>query len=95
MAQRLCEHLAAHAAIHFADVTGTTWAAVATLLIEQVRASGHDLIRVDDGDAEGFQRWQADWYHPRGNFSLLLGFRAPKDVEVSWRTDDATFTAQR
>lgn len=90
--QKLCEELAAQAASRFADLTGTTWSTVGTSIVEQLRGSGHDLSSFDD--AEGFQEWQATWHHPRGTFSLFLSFRAPTSVEVTWKTDDATFSAR-
>lgn len=90
--QKLCEELATQAASRFADLTGTTWATVGTSIVEQLRASGHDLSSFDD--AEGLQEWQATWHHPRGTFSLFLSFRAPTSVEVTWKTDDATFSAR-
>ena len=89
--QKLCEELAAQAAGSFADLTGTTWSTVGTSIVQQLRASGHDLMSFDDG--EGLQEWQATWHHPRGTFSLFLSFRAPASVEVTWKTDDATFCA--
>jgi hypothetical protein len=89
--QRLCEALAAEAALRLADLTGTTWTAVATSIVADVRATGHDLIALDHTDE--LRQWQATWYHPRGTFSLLLSFRAPRHVEVTWQTDDATFSA--
>jgi hypothetical protein len=92
LVQRLCEQLAAESARRFVDLTGTTWLAMATAIVSEVRASGHDLIPLDE--EEGTRQWQATWYHPRGTFSLLLSFRAPRTVEVSWRTDDATFSAR-
>jgi hypothetical protein len=90
-AQELCQALATQAAKGFSDLTGTSWRSVASSFVEQLRASGHDLSNVEDG--EGLQEWQATWYHPRGTFSLVLSFRAPASVEVTWKTDDATFTA--
>jgi hypothetical protein len=90
-AQELCEQLAADAARRLADLTGTTWTAVAKAIVAEVRASGHDLVSLDD--TEELRQWQATWYHPRGTFSLLLSFRAPGSVEVTWQTDDATFSA--
>jgi hypothetical protein len=90
--QRLCEDLAKQAAKRFADLGGTSWEAMGTSIVEQLRASGHDLSSFDD--SEGIREWQATWYHPRGTFSLLLAFRAPAGVEVTWKTDDATFSAR-
>ena len=90
--QGLCEELATLAAKRFQDLTGTSWREVGEALIEQLRASGHDLSNFDE--AEGAQDWQATWHHPRGTFSLFLSFRAPSQVEVTWKSDDATFTAR-
>jgi hypothetical protein len=42
-----------------------------------------------------YQEWLATWHHPRGTFSLLLAFQAPHAVEVTWKTEDTTFTARR
>ncbi len=89
IAQALCDELANVAATRFKDLAGTTWDQVGTSLVEQLRASGHDLRNFDSG--EGLQEWHASWHHPRGNFSLFLSFRAPSSVEVSWKTDDATY----
>ena len=91
--QQLCDELATVAADRFSDLTGTTWQAVGTSLAEQLRAIGHDLTNFDE--APELQEWQATFYHPRGTFSLLLVFRAPYAVEVTWRTDDWTYTASR
>jgi len=90
--QQLCQELAAQAASSFADLTGTTWSTVGNSIVNQLRASGHDLSSFDD--AEGLQEWQATWHHPRGTFSLFLPFRAPASVEVTWKSDDATFSAR-
>ena len=90
--QGLCEALAAEAARRFVLATNTPWVAVATSIVADVRASGHDLVSLDDtGDV---RQWQATWYHPRGTFSLSLSFRAPGSVEVTWQTSDATFVAR-
>jgi hypothetical protein len=91
--QKLCDELATLAAERFSDLTGTTWQAVGTSLAEQLRAIGHDLTNFDESPE--LQEWQATFYHPRGTFSLLLAFRAPHSVEVTWRTDDWTYTASR
>jgi hypothetical protein len=91
--QALCDELATLAAERFSDLTGTTWQRTGLAIAEQLRAAGHDLTSFDES-AE-LQEWQASWHHPRGNFSLLLSFRAPYSVEVTWRTDDAAFTARR
>jgi hypothetical protein len=91
--QALCDELATIAADRFSDLTGTTWQRAGTDLAQQLRAAGHDLMNLEDD--VGLQEWQATFYHPRGNFSLLLSFRAPYAVEVTWKTDDATFTALR
>jgi len=90
--QRLCVELAAELANRFDRLRGTPWSDAATSIVGQLRTSGHDLISIDDAD--GFRRWEAVWYHPRGTFSLLLGFRPPASVEVTWRADDTTFTAR-
>lgn len=90
--QQLCEELATQAASRFADLTGTTWATVGHAIANQLRASGHDLSSFDE--SEGLQEWQATWHHPRGTFSLFLSFRAPASVEVTWKSDDATFSAR-
>jgi hypothetical protein len=90
--QALCEELAKQAASRFADLTGTTWAEVAAAIVAQLRASGHDLHNFDDG--EGVSEWQATWHHPRATFSLFLCFRAPASVEVTWKADEATFSAR-
>jgi hypothetical protein len=89
--QQLCDELAELAASRFRDLTGTTWETVGTAIAAQLRAIGHDLQAVEE--AEGFQEWQATWYHPRGTFSLLLQFRAPSSVDVTWQTESATFAA--
>jgi hypothetical protein len=91
--QQLCDDLATLAAGRFRDLTGTTWQTAATALAQQLRTLGHDLMSMDESD--GHQEWQATWHHPRGTFSLLLSFQAPCAVEVTWKTDDATFTARR
>jgi hypothetical protein len=91
--QQLCDDLATLAAERFGDLTGTTWPAASAALAQQLRALGHDLISIDESDAH--QEWLATWHHPRGTFSLRLSFQAPHAVEVSWKTDDATFVARR
>jgi hypothetical protein len=91
--QALCDELATLAAKRFGDLTGTTWQLTGLTLVQQLRAAGHDLRNFDE--AADFQDWQATWHHPRGTFSLLLAFRAPTSVEVTWKTDDATFSARR
>jgi hypothetical protein len=91
--QQLCDELATLAAERFSDLTGTTWASVGATLAQQLRAIGHDLIGIDESDAH--QEWLATWHHPRGTFSLLLSFQAPQAVSVTWKSDDATFTARR
>jgi hypothetical protein len=90
--QQLCEDLANQAKARFDDLTGTTWTAVGNSIVEQLRASGHDLMSFDE--AEGLQEWKATWHHPRGIFSLFLSFRAPASVEVTWTTEAATFSAR-
>jgi len=90
--QHLCDELAALAAKRFNDLTGTTWERVGTAIASQLRAAGHDLMSFDE--AADLQEWQATWHHPRGTFSLLLSFRAPSQVEVTWKSDDATYTAR-
>ena len=90
--QELCQALADQLAKGFSDLTGTSWRTVASSLVDQLRSSGHDLSHVDDTDQ--IQAWQATWYHPRGTFSLLLSFRAPTSVEVTWKADDTIFTAK-
>ena len=91
--QQLCNDLATLAADRFRDTTGTTWAGVGTSLAQQLRAIGHDLMSIDDSDDH--QEWVATWHHPRGTFSLVLSFQAPQAVAVTWKTDDAAFTARR
>ncbi len=91
--QRLCDELATLAAERFSDLTGTNWQTAGNALAEQLRAIGHDLTSFDESPE--LQEWQATWHHPRGSFSLLLSFRAPHAVEVTWRTDDWTYTASR
>jgi hypothetical protein len=91
--QALCDDLATLAAERFSDLTGTTWQQAGLAIAQQLRAAGHDLASFDE--APDLQEWQATWHHPRGTFSLLLSFQAPCAVEVTWKTDDATFTARR
>jgi hypothetical protein len=91
--QQLCDELATLAAERFSDLTGTTWPAVGAALAQQLRAIGHDLMNIEE--SEDRQEWLATWHHPRGTFSLLVSFQAPQAVAVTWRTDDAAFTAQR
>jgi hypothetical protein len=91
--QQLCDELATLAAERFSDLTGTTWTRTGAALAQQLRAIGHDLMSIDESDDH--QEWLATWHHPRGTFSLLLSFQAPCAVEVTWKTDDATFTARR
>jgi hypothetical protein len=91
--QQLCDDLATLAAERFSDLTGTTWQITGSALAQQLRAIGHDLMSIDESDDH--QEWQATWHHPRGTFSLALSFRAPYAVEVTWKTDEATFTARR
>jgi hypothetical protein len=90
--QELCEQIATQAASRFADLTGTSWTAVATAIVAQLRASGHDLVSVDDSDE--LRQWQAVWYHPRGTFALILRFRPPASVEVLWQANDTTISAR-
>lgn len=90
--QGLCDELAKLASTRFQDLTGTTWKEVGVGIIDQLRATGHDLMNFDE--ANGVQDWQATWHHPRGTFSLYLAFRAPSQVEVTWKSEDATFTAR-
>ena len=91
--QHLCDELATLAAERFSDLRGTSWSAVGTALAQQLRALGHDLFPVDESDE--LQEWQATWHHPRGTFSLSLSFQAPHSVAITWKTDDATFSAHR
>ncbi len=91
-AQRLCTELASEVAQRFADLTGTTWRSVGAAVAQQLRARGHDLMNLED--TEELQEWHATWHHPRGTFSLLLSFRAPKGVEVTWKTEDAEFVGR-
>lgn len=90
--QRLCEELAGESSRRFVDLSGMPWTVVGDSIVADLRASGHDLISLDDSD--GVREWQTTWYHPRGTFSLLLSFRAPRSVEVSWQADDTTFIAR-
>ncbi len=89
--QALCNELATQSARRFADLPGIPWADVAASIVAEVRESGHDLISLDD--SADHRQWQATWYHPLGTFSLLLSFRPPRSVEVTWQTDAATFSA--
>jgi hypothetical protein len=91
--QTLCDDLATLAAQRFSDLTGTTWEHTGQALAQQLRAAGHDLTGYEESPE--LQEWQATFYHPRGTFTFSLTFRAPAEVEVSWRTDDALFTARR
>jgi len=91
--QQLCDELADVAATRFGDLSGTSWERVGQSLAAQLRALGHDLIGVDESNE--LQEWQATWHHPRGTFKFVLEFRAPCTVEVTWKTDTATFTARR
>ena len=91
--QALCNDLAELAAERFSDLTGTTWAAAGQALASQLRALGHDLMSFDESPE--LQEWQATWHHPKGTFVFTLTFRAPYAASVSWKTDDATFSAQR
>jgi hypothetical protein len=91
--QELCDELADLAAARFADLTGTSWESVGKSLASQLRALGHDLSSFDE-TAE-LQDWQATWHHTRGTFTLLLAFRAPCSVEVTWIADGTKYTAQR
>lgn len=91
--QQLCEDLAQLAADRFGDLTGTTWQRAASTIAQQLRAAGHDLTSFDESPE--LQEWQATWHHPRGTFSLLLSFRAPSGVEVTWRADELAYTARR
>jgi len=90
--QQLCQDLAGESSRRFVDLSGMPWAVVGQSIVADVRASGHDLISLDDSD--GVRTWQATWYHPRGTFSLLLSFRFPRSVEVTWQADDAIFVAR-
>jgi hypothetical protein len=91
--QALCDELADVAAARFSDLTGTSWQQVGTTLASQLRALGHDLTNFDESPE--LQEWQATWHHARGTFSLLLVFRAPRSVEVTWTADEAKLTAHR
>lgn len=91
--RELCEGLAGIAHDRFLDLTGTTWQRAGSDLAHQLRAAGHDLTSFDD--SEQLQEWQTTFYHSRGTFSLLLTFRAPTFVEVTWRSDDDAITARR
>ena len=91
-AQRLCEQLAKQAARSFVELTGKSPSAEGPPIVKELRASGHDMVCGED-TAE-LQQWQATLYHPTGTFALLLTYRAPRSVEVIWRTDDAEFTAR-
>lgn len=91
--RELCEGLAGIAHERFSDLTGTTWDSVGRSLAQQLREAGHDLMALDESDE--LQEWQGTFYHPRGTFSLLLVFRAPTSVEVSWSVDGDAITARR
>jgi len=84
--------VAKQAARSFVELTGTNRKAEGPAIVQQLRASGHDLICLED-TAE-LQQWQATLYHPKGTFSLFLTFRAPRSVEVTWRADDVEFSAR-
>jgi hypothetical protein len=90
--QELCHELALHAGKRFANRKLSTWESVGASIVAELRAAGHDLSSFDR--SEGFTEWQALWHHPRGSFSLFLTFRAPAEVEVSWKTETETFTAR-
>jgi hypothetical protein len=89
----LCDELATVAAERFSDLTGTTWRDAGLSLVRQLRELGHDLSSFDE--TEELQEWQATWHHPRGTCSLLLSFRAPHAVEVTWKVDDEAYTTRR
>jgi hypothetical protein len=90
--QQLCQQLAKESAGRFAQSEAAAWSSVAASIIEQLRAAGHDLVRFDSGD--DWQEWQAEWHHPLGNFSLMVSFRAPRSVEVAWKTEEVTLEAR-
>ena len=90
--QELCAELAVQAGRRFLDLTGTSWNAEVARLVQELREIGHDLTACDG--SEEFQEWEASWYLPRGNFSLFLSFRAPGEVEVTFRADDAKYFAR-
>jgi hypothetical protein len=91
--QTLCNDLAELAAERFSDLTGTTWESVGQSLARQLRELGHDLMAFEDTPEH--QEWQTTWHHPKGTFVFTLEFRAPYAATVTWKTDDATFTATR
>jgi len=91
--RELCEGLANIAHERFSDLTGTTWHDAGKALAQQLREAGHDLVALDEADE--LQEWQGVFYHPRGTFSLLLVFRAPASVEVTWSVDGQAITARR
>jgi hypothetical protein len=90
--EQLCQALATQAAKRFAARTSTPWRSVAASIVQELRAAGHDLSSFDAGD--DWQEWQADWHHPLGSFCLTLSFREPASVEVTWKTETATFEAR-
>jgi hypothetical protein len=88
----MCEDLAKQALRGFVELTGNNRNAEGPSIVQQLRASGHDLICLED-TAE-IQQWQATLYHPQATYTLLLTYHAPRSVEVTWQVDDVTITAR-
>jgi hypothetical protein len=53
------------------------------LLVEGLRALGHDLWSFDS-DGEEFEIWSGDYTRKGGGGPLTIAFRYPQAVEVGW-----------
>jgi len=79
----LCRRLAERVSALFQAPT-ESWQSTAFAAIEGLRSVGHDLWSLDD-DGDGWQTWCGDYSQPAPSpAELILEFRAPDGVEVTW-----------
>jgi len=58
------------------------------VLVDELRAIGHDLWSFD-GDGAEFETWCGDWTRSEMRARLIVTFRTPCSVEVEWREPPA------
>lgn len=90
--QSRCNDLARAAAQFFRSRRGQDFCDIGTAFAKELRESGHDLVNFEE--TEELQEWQATLYHPTGTYQLFLSFRAPRHIEVTYKTDNHTYVAQ-
>lgn len=80
--EALCQELARFLSESF--TAASDWSEAGYDLIKRLIAVGHDLASFDD-DSPHFQAWCGNWLRPNVGGELILEFRAPSEVVVTWK----------